>query len=138
MNGSRETGCRVCVRGESSSSSLLRTKDIAPSKGSSRKRLRCSEDEAADILVSMGAIILKESQLRKTKHIKAEVELISAELDAWAARNIDFACASDEEVRVYQEQGAALLQRLDTCDRDLQFVQKMARWGSGVQAGVGE
>lgn len=122
MNGCHATSCRIC------------------STSRSRKRLRCLDDEAADILATLSSVILKETQLGKTKRIKAEVELISAELDAWAERNFDFASASDEEVTAYQEQGAALMQRLNTCDRDLQFVQKMAHWDSArvLSSGGGE
>lgn len=119
MNECHGTGCRICLR--------------APS--ASRKRLRCSDDEVADVLVSLSSVILNETQLAKTKRIKAEVECISAELDAWAERNFDFTKASDEETNAYQQQGAALMQRLNTCDRDLQFVQKMARWESARSGG---
>lgn len=101
--------------------------------GGGRKRARCPEDETADILVSLGAIILKETQLGKTRRIKVEIQHITEELDAWAARGIDFVRASDDEIAAYQKEGTALMQRLDTCDRDLQFVRKMIRWHAGVQ-----
>ena len=119
MNGC----CRTCPRAETTTTPFLRT--------SGRKRARCPEDETADILVSLGAIILKETQLGKTRRIKAEIQRINEELDAWAARGVDHTRASGDEMTAYEEEGTALMQRLDTCDRDLQFVRKMIRWHVG-------
>lgn len=101
------------------------------SRTGSRKRLRCSheeEQEVAEILTSLRLANVKERQLGMTKRIKQEVMCINAELDEWAARQpfIDYTC--EETAAEYAAKGAALMQRLDTCDRDLQFVHKMARW----------